>query len=223
MVQKTSNVKRNTPDAGWLQCVLLCAFVAWVAGCKAPQMHISRGFQQFQLGMSFEELARVSQPVATEDPAVKVYKEFGFGDPKQQEEIDRTLERKFFEVTQGLSPDLDRVTCYFYRNRLYYLALGYKEAYTHDVDWDHFTAASLLKYGSPLIAINIEDAPYFSYTWRDGETELEIRKVVNQEKGSTRFVVRSYVVAFSDIRDYAEVAKQEKSLEKTATTGHPSF
>lgn len=222
-MQKTSKVRRTTSEPDWVQCFVLCAFVVWVASCKAPGVHLSRGFQQFQLGMSFEDLTRVAEPVATQDPAVKVYEEFGFGDPKREEEIDRILDRKFFDVTQGLLADLEKVACYFYRNRLYYFAFEYREAYARDVDWDHFTASSLLKYGSPLIAINVQDAPYFSYTWHDGQTDLEMRKVVNQEKGSTRFTVRSYVVAFSDSRDYAEVAERQKSLEKKTATGSPSF
>lgn len=193
-------------------------FTTSVAVAQTPTA-ISREYQGLRLGMMLSELKSKVSPIEVQDPVIGIYEKFGFGHPKQTAQIDHLLDRRFFEIKQDLPDGVERVSLYFYQSRLYRLGVQYSKAYTGRVDWDHFTADSLLKYGAPTISINVEDAPYFSYTWSDGQTRLKIIKDVAQEKNASRFEIRSYAVVYSDESLSTTVTSREKALEEKLKKG----
>lgn len=194
--------------------VLTSALLIFASNIFAVNQEINREVSGIKLGMSIQAVSEIFQMVEKEDPSIGLMRKYGFGNPDEQEKINKLLGVQRFDLKGNFPKGAESMEASFLKGILYRVALHYGKNYIQKVDWDIFTLPAFKKYGQPLVRNDVESIDSFSYQWSDGQTGLEIAKGGIISKDKNKFTVSIYNVFYTDINLYNILQKDEEAEEE---------
>ncbi len=135
--------------------VLFIIFFVLLIDALADTKAINRGILGIKLGMTLDEVKKLFHIEEKEDGMVILMRRYGFDDPEKQTKINKSLDKKVFNVKDGLSEGVESIELFSRKNIIYQIALHYGKEYVQKIDWDLFTLSSIEKYGQPKVLNNL--------------------------------------------------------------------
>jgi hypothetical protein len=129
--------------AHFLLILLLASSSAY--GESKSDIRITLGAYDINLGASISEISQIYPVRVTEDPIIKLYKKFGFGDPDKRARINKIINQEYYEISHNCPENVDNIRLTTINGFIYRIGIYFRPEYSKEISWELFTYHAIEK------------------------------------------------------------------------------